>query len=227
LIEEKKEMQSSKTDMNFQSHWDKVYAEKPIDSLGWYEDMPEPSLSLIQKSGVNRSARQLHVGVGSSTLIDHLLAQGHQGIIASDLSEVALKNLSDRLGDKAERVQWIADDLSQPQRLQDLEPIDLWHDRAVLHFLVHEEDQETYFDLVRKIVKPGGHAIIAVFNLDGADKCSGLPVKRYNEHMLTEKMGDTFELTQAFDHTYTMPSGQTREYVYTVFQRKESAQSDR
>ncbi len=210
---------------NFQSHWDKVYSEKEIDTLGWYEDIPEPSLSLIEQTGITSDARQLHVGVGSSTLIDHLLVKGYQGIIASDLSDIAMETLRARIGAKAGDVQWIVDDLSRPEKLQDIAPIDLWHDRAVLHFLTKEEEQNAYFDLVRKLVKPGGFAIIAVFNLAGAEKCSGLPVHRYDEQMLMKKMGPDFELKEAFDHTYMNPSGQAREYVYTVFKRKDESRS--
>ena len=122
--------------------------------------------------------------------------------------------------EKSELVRWIVDDLTDPTELKSLEQIDLWHDRAVLHFFNEPEEQDTYFNLLRKLVKAEGYVIIAAFNLQGAPKCSGLPVFRYDAKMLQKKLGKEFRLLEAFDHTYTQPSGNTREYVYTLFQRK-------
>ena len=117
-------------------------------------------------------------------------------------------------------VRWIVDDLTDPDELLTLEQIDLWHDRAGLHFFQDNGSQDKYFNLLRKLVSPGGYVIIAAFNLNGALKCSGLPVFRYDAAMLQEKLGKEFQLKEAFDFTYTQPSGDTREYVYTLFQRK-------
>ena len=97
--------------------------------------------------------------------------------------------------------------------------IDLWHDRAVLHFFHERSSQDAYFALLQKLVRPGGYVIIAAFNLNGAPTCSGLPVFRYDARMLQEKLGENFKLLEAFDHTYTQPSGDTRAYVYTLFRR--------
>jgi len=205
---------------DLQSHWNKIYERSPIDKLGWYEEDPEPSLSLINKYLSNKDSRILNVGAGTSMLVDRLLEEGYEAVIANDLSLKALKQLKSRLGPEEHKVEWVIDDLTKPHALLKLYPVNLWHDRAVLHFFNDEEAQTTYFNLLRLLVAKDGIAIIAAFNLDGADNCSGLPVHRYNKEMLQSGMGPDFELLDAFNHTYTMPSGDTSEYIYTVFKRK-------
>ena len=207
-------------DKDLKSHWNNAYDKAAIDKLGWYEENPEPSLRLIKKCHLNKDASLLHVGAGATTLVDELLKQGYKNIIANDLSATALEKLRERLGNKSSEVKWVVDDLTKPTELNHLGEIDLWHDRAVLHFFNDKEDQDTYFNLIHKLVKKNGYVIIATFNLDGATKCSGLPVHRYDKNKLQAKLGNDFELIEAFDHTYKMPSGDTREYVYTLFKRK-------
>lgn len=202
------------------THWNKVYTRNKIEELGWYEKSPEPSIQLINKCNLNKNASILNVGAGASTLVDELLSIGYNKIIASDLSSVALKKLKDRIGEKeSSKVHWLVDDLTFPVELNKLEQIDLWHDRAVLHFFTEEKDSLSYFSLLKKIVKQNGFVIIAAFNLSGSPKCSGLPVHRYDENMLQEKLGSGFELMESFNYNYTMPSGDLRYYVYTLFRR--------
>ena len=203
------------------NHWNKVYQNSRVEILGWYEDHPEPSLRLIEKCHLAKDAAILNVGAGASTLIDRLLDKGYEHIIASDLSMEALNKLKERLGNQGNKVHWIVDDLTRANELKKLEPVDLWHDRAVLHFFTETKDQEAYFELIRKLVRPGGFVIIAAFNLQGAEKCSGLPVYRYDRAMLELSLGKEFALIESFDHTYTMPSGDTREYVYALFRRSQ------
>ncbi len=200
-------------------HWDNAYSNNDITKLGWYEEDPNPSLQLIQKCNLSKNARILNVGVGSSTLIDELLNLGYNNIIASDLSSTALQKLQTRLGSKNDAVQWIVDDLTNPKILSEIDTIDLWHDRAVLHFFTEQKEQDTYFSLLKKIVKHQGYVLISTFNTRGATKCSGLNVHRYNKTLLKEKMGSDFKLIEFFNYTYTMPSGDTRPYIYTVFKR--------
>lgn len=202
-------------------HWERVYEKNPVEELGWFESSPEPSLSLIEDCRLEKHAAILNAGAGATTLVDELLGLGYRHLIANDISQAALKELQCRLGPRlSEQVDWIVDDLTDPAKLYNLGHIDLWHDRAVLHFFNKDSEQQAYFDLLRKLVRPGGFVIIAAFNLDGAPTCSGLPVFRYNAPMLREKLGDDFKLLEAFDHTYTQPSGDTRAYIYTRFQRK-------
>jgi SAM-dependent methyltransferase len=206
-------------ELNLKSHWNNAYTKTEINKLGWYEENLEPSLRLIDKCNLNSDASILNVGAGATTLVDELLRQGYTNVIANDLSETALEKLKERLGEKSQSVKCIVDDLTKPTALINLDKIDLWHDRAVVHFFNDENEQNTYFNLVKTLVKDNGFVIIATFNLDGATKCSGLPVRRYDQQMLQEKLGKGFELLEAFNYTYTMPSGDTRAYVYTLFRK--------
>ena len=207
--------------MIMKTHWERVYQKSSVDKLGWYEANPEQSLSLIKQCHLKKDAAILNVGAGATTLVDELLETGYQNIIVNDISSSALEELQLRLGpNRSALVRWIVDDIINPGELQSLEPIELWHDRAVLHFFQDDVAQDAYFNLLRKLVKHEGYAIIAAFNLDGAPKCSGLPVFRYDAAMLQAKLGNEFLLKETFDYTYTMPSGDTREYVYTLFQRQ-------
>lgn len=213
-------MHRSPTQTSDWQHWDAIYQKSEIEKLGWHEENPQPSLRLIQACALPKDARQLHAGAGASKLVDTLLAEGFCNLIATDISGVALQKLKERLDENArEKVEWVVDDLTRPRKLLTLKSVDLWHDRAVLHFFTKEEEQQAYFDLVRKMVKPRGHVIIATFNLAGAKMCSGLPVKNYNATMLAEKLGPEFQLLEAFDHLYVTPSGGERPYVYTLFRR--------
>lgn len=202
-------------------HWERVYQHNAIDKLGWYESSAEPSLKLIELCELSRDAVILNVGAGATTLIDELIETGYQHIIANDISGEALKMLQLRLGlERSKQVRWIVDDLTKPVELGSLEQIDLWHDRAVLHFFNDQNQQDIYFNLLRELVKIDGWVIIAAFNLSGAPKCSGLPVFRYSASMLQKRLGKEFHLNNTFEYTYTQPSGDTREYIYTLFQRK-------
>jgi len=204
---------------NLKDHWDNAYENAVIQKLGWYEDFPEPSLRLIEKCNLDLNARLLNVGVGATTLIDELLRKNYRNILASDISETAIYELKSRLAENSKKVEWIVDDLIHPKELNKIESVDLWHDRAVLHFFNNKSEQDKYLSLLKNLVKQNGFVIIAVFNLEGADTCSGLPVFRYNEEMLSNKLGDDFSLQESFNFTYTMPSGDKRKYVYTLFKR--------
>lgn len=201
--------------------WDNVYEKQPTNQLGWYEENPTPSINLIESCQLSKEARILHVGAGASTLIDILLDQGYPNQIVNDLSPNALNQIKRRLGSKDNNIEWLVDDLIAPKALNKIDPIDLWHDRAVLHFFNQPEEQKTYFKLVHQLVKVNGYVIIACFNLNGASKCSGLPVSRYNAQMIQDQLGSQFKLMESFDYMYTMPSGEKRPYVYTLFRRLE------
>ncbi len=201
------------------NHWDSAYEANDISKLGWYEEFPEPSLQLIQNCDLSKNARVLNVGVGTSTLIDELVNQGYKNIIASDISGTAIDKLRTRLGSKKDTIEWIIDDITNPTHLSKIEPVDLWHDRAVLHFFTKKKEQNAYFSLLKKLVKLNGYVLIATFNKDGATMCSGLPVHRYDKDMLLEKLGVNFKLIKYFNFTYSMPSGDTRPYIYALFKR--------
>ncbi|MFK5880223.1 MAG: class I SAM-dependent methyltransferase [Flavobacteriaceae bacterium] len=203
---------------NLSTHWDNAYNNSPEEKLGWFETDLSPMLQLINKTGLGKSATILNAGAGSTTLIDALVKNKFSNIIATDLSKVALNNLSSRVGKG--NVTCIVDDLTNPIKLNTISPVDLWIDRAVLHFFTDEKDQKSYFDLINQKVTKGGFVILAEFSLEGAQKCSGLDVKRYSKETLSEKLGADFELIDSFDFIYQMPSGAERPYIYTLFRKK-------
>jgi ubiquinone/menaquinone biosynthesis C-methylase UbiE len=208
-------------DSLMKEHWNKVYSTRDVDKLGWYEEIPEPSIRLLSRCHINKDAFVLDVGAGASTFIDYLINQGFSNIIATDISEIALNKLKERLGkEQASKVRWIVDDITQPIQIQNLRDVSVWHDRAVLHFLLKENQQQEYLSTLKKVIKKGGYVIIAAFSLEGAKKCSGLDVKNYDQNMLVKFLGEDFTLLEYFDYTYYMPSGEPRPYIYTLFQKK-------
>ncbi len=205
---------------NLQNHWNKAYKINDTVQLGWHEDISTPTLELIKKTNLPKDATILNVGVGSSMIIDDLLRENYTNIIASDLSDESLKILKKRLSKKSKNVQFIVDDLTHSSKLKNLQNIDLWNDRAVLHFFVKKENQKKYFTLLKKVVKSKGFVILAEFSLKGAKKCCGLDVFRYTTEMLQEQLGNEFELKVSFNYTFINPTGGERPYIYTLFQRK-------
>ena len=206
-------------EIDYKKHWDKAYVMKPTEELGWYEKRSQQTLDLIEKTGLPKDAKILNVGSGSSTLIDDLLSMGYSNLIAADISAKALEVTKQRLNSNAGNVQFIQDDLTNPKKLNELENIDLWNDRAVLHFFRKEEEICSYFNLLKKLLKKDGYAIIATFALHGAEKCCDLTLRRYNTEMIQERLGKDFELIENFDFTYINPRGGERPYVYTLFKR--------
>lgn len=202
---------------NLSEHWDKAYRNNPEEKLGWFETDLHPMFRLINKTGINKSAQILNAGAGSTNLIDALLKNHYTNITATDISKVALNNLSSRVG--KEKLTCIVDDLTNPTILNKIFPVDLWIDRAVLHFFIDNKDQDSYFDLIRNKVKAKGFVILAQFSLEGAQKCSGLDVKQYSNEMFQDKLGSNFELIDSFDYIYQMPSGAERLYIYTLFRK--------
>ncbi|TYB78545.1 class I SAM-dependent methyltransferase [Bizionia myxarmorum] len=201
------------------SHWNTAYI-KDDNQLGWFEEDPQETMTLILKTQLPKTAKILNVGAGTTKLIDALLDAGYRNIIANDLSDMALEKLQARIKYSHDyKLPIVVDDLTQPKELESLEPIDLWIDRAVLHFFLKEEEQQAYFNLVKKIVAKNGFVLIAVFATDGAEKCCGLDVQRYNASMLEAKLGSEFELVSSFHHTFINPFGGERPYIYTLFKR--------
>jgi SAM-dependent methyltransferase len=205
--------------IDFKKHWNDAYLNNKTENLGWFEEKSEQTIALIKETKLPRNALILNVGAGSSTLIDNLLDEGFFNIIANDLSEEALKSLKNRIG-KNDKVKFIVDDLLNPLKLNKLENIDVWNDRAVLHFFLKEEEIKAYFNLLKKVLKPNGFVIIAIFSKNGAEKCCGLKLKQYDVEMLENELGTDFELKNSFNYTFLNPFGAERPYIYTLFQRK-------
>ena len=205
---------------DYKKHWNDAYLKSPINNLGWYEETPSQSIELIEACNLPKDALIFNAGAGATTLIEKLLDVGYSNIVVNDISSSALIELKNNLTSHSQsNITFLVDDLTNPNELFNLKNVDLWHDRAVLHFFTEKSQQDIYFDLLKKTVKIDGFVILAEFNLEGAKKCSGLAVFNYNEIMLQERLGNNFKLLRSFNYTYTQPSGNTREYIYTLFQR--------
>lgn len=207
-------------DYDFETHWNNAYRKTPVNSLGWYEENPEASLELIKECNLPKDSLIFNAGAGATTLIERLLIEGYTNIVVNDISSSALIELKNDLTQhNHSNVEFVLDDLTKPNSLLELKDVDLWNDRAVLHFFTKKEQRLAYFNLLKKAVKIRGYVILAEFNLEGAKKCCGLDVYNYNAEMLQEQLGNGFNLIKSFNYTYIQPSGNTREYVYTLFQR--------
>lgn len=198
-------------------HWDGVYSRTPEEKLGWYETDMNPTMRLVSKTKLPLSAKIINIGAGNSALVDELVNLGYNNLIASDISKVALDKTKSRIGE--EGVVYIVDDVTHPVQLREIDPVDLWIDRAVLHFFTEVKDQNSYFELLKSKIDLGGYVLMAEFNLSGATVCSGLSVFRYSKELLTERLGRSFELIDSFDHTYLNPSGGERPYIYALFRK--------
>lgn len=203
--------------MNAQQHWDEVYSQKGTDSVSWFRPRLDVSLNLITEVSSPDASRVIDIGAGASTLIDDLLALGYRKPAALDVSEAALAHSRRRLGSLAESVEWITADVTQPI---DLGHFDVWHDRAVFHFLVDPADRAKYVDLASRTVPVGGHAVLATFAIDGPDKCSGLPTERYSPESLAAAFAPAFVLVKELQETHVTPWGKEQAFTYALLRRK-------
>jgi 2-polyprenyl-3-methyl-5-hydroxy-6-metoxy-1,4-benzoquinol methylase len=198
--------------MDAKTHWEKVYTTREPEKLSWYKAHLETSLALIERAAHSRSVSIIDIGAGESTLVDDLVARGYENITVLDVSENALDVTKQRLGPLAAQINWIVADITQVQ----LEPsaYDVWHDRAVFHFLTSIEQRVAYIRKVMKAVKPGGHVIVSTFGPEGPTKCSGLEVMRYDAETLHEEFGPRFRLVESSKELHHTPFGATQQFVY-------------
>lgn len=207
--------------VDIEQHWNDTYLKIPSTNLGWYEEHASPSLKLIEQCDLAKDANIVNAGAGTSNIVESLLKLGFTNIVVNDIAAAPLAEMRDRLSDwKNASLEFVVDDLTKSRHLTKLRDVALWYDRAVMHFFTDAVSQNAYFDLIRQLVKIDGYVILAEFSLNGAQKCSGLPVVNYNKEMLCEKMGNDFELLNSFDYSFTQPSGDTRAYIYTLFKRR-------
>ena len=198
--------------MESKSHWEKVYAAKEATSVSWYQEHAECSLALVRNTEISRSAAIMDVGGGASTLVDDLLADGYSDVTVLDLSAAALSAAMQRLGTHAAKVQWLEADVTDATLPSSR--YDVWHDRAVFHFLTEPQQRQAYVETVFRSVKPGGHVIVATFAEDGPTQCSGLPVMRYAANELHAQFGDAFALVKHVKESHRTPSGVVQQFVY-------------
>ncbi|KJU86663.1 type 12 methyltransferase [Candidatus Magnetobacterium bavaricum] len=202
---------------NRKEHWDNVYKTKLPTQVSWYEENPEISLKLIKTTKVGTKANIIDVGGGASTLVDTLLLKKYKNITVLDISPSALAGSRERLGEQAHKVKWLEADITTAQPLS--EQYDLWHDRAVFHFLTDADDRKKYVQAVNQSLKVGGHLIIATFAIDGPQKCSGLEVVRYDEEGLHTEFGLNFELLNVIELDHTTPAKGVQRFLFCHFRR--------
>ena len=200
--------------MDAKTHWEHVYATKSANQVSWYRPHLDVSLDLVTKAVADRDARIVDVGGGEATLVDDLLAVGYRHVDVLDLSEKALQVAKDRLGEAAASVGWLRGDVTT--YAFEVNHYDLWHDRAVFHFLTEPTQRQAYVQQVMRAVKPGGHVIVATFGPEGPKQCSGLDVVRYDADSLHDQFGPRFELVEHQVEEHMTPNGTRQQFIYCM-----------
>jgi ubiquinone/menaquinone biosynthesis C-methylase UbiE len=203
--------------MSDKKHWDTIYETRQARQVSWFQEHAALSLQFIRNTGVTADAHILDVGGGASVLVDDLLNAGYRNLSVLDISATALHAAQARLADAAARVKWIEADITQLQLPE--ASVDVWHDRAVFHFLTDLLDRRRYVQTVLHAVKPGGHVIIATFAEDGPLKCSGLDIVRYRPDTLHQEFGAGFELLKSAKEVHHTPTGADQNFVYCYCRR--------
>ena len=198
--------------MNTKAHWESVYQTKGRNEVSWFREHLDTSLRVISNTGVGKAAVIIDVGGGNSTLVDDLLGHGFMDVSVLDISGKAITDTKERLGRKAQNVSWIEADITSVEL--PAEHFDVWHDRAVFHFLTDEQDRHKYVELVMRSLKLDGHIIVASFSLEGPKKCSGLDVMRYSPETMHDEFGNAFKLVESVGEMHNTPFGTTQDFVY-------------
>ena len=202
--------------MDNKQHWEQVYANKASNAVSWFQERADGSMRLIHLTNIGKDATIIDVGGGASTLIDNLLLENYSNLTVLDLSAKALDKSKQRVGNRADSVTWLEGDVTQ--LLLQAHHYDLWHDRAVFHFLTDPIDRKAYVQQVMKSVRPGGHVIVSTFADDGPDKCSGLPTMRYSPNSLHAEFGDAFKLLISEKEIHHTPFGTEQKFIYCYWQ---------
>ena len=198
--------------MDNKQHWDKVYGHKAPNAVSWYAPHLKTSLNLIHQASTDKSAAIIDIGGGESSLVDDLLAEAYQDISVLDISQKAIDVARNRIGDEANKVHWYCADITKATLPQGY--FDVWHDRAVFHFLTEEAQRVKYVAQVMSSVKHGGYVIMSTFGPKGPEECSGLGVVRYDTENLHGQFGKTFKLIKSSTELHQTPMGTTQQFLY-------------
>jgi SAM-dependent methyltransferase len=199
-------------------HWEGVYLQKSASEVSWYQPHLKQSLELITEAKVPLTAAIVDVGGGASTLVDDLLARGFRNITVIDLAAAALAQSQERLGDRAKWVRWLEGDATS--ELLATASVDLWHDRAVFHFLTEEPRRKAYVEQLGRCVRPDGFVLMSTFAPDGPERCSGLPVARYSPDEIVAALGPAFEKVAEAREQHTSPWGSGQSFSYALCRRR-------
>ena len=203
---------------DWKDHWERQYAAKAPTEVNWYQSHPQHSLSLIGDTGIGTTASIIDVGGGASTLVDHLLTAGYRDITVLDIARTSIERTQERLGDRSQRVTWVEHNITDyaPGRR-----FDIWHDRAVFHYLTVDYDRACYLETLHKTLKADGQAIIAAFTDSGPSQCNGLDVMRYSPEALSQVMGPRLRLVETLTEEHNTPNGGLQQFVYCRFCHKD------
>lgn len=201
---------------DMKEYWENVWTRKKSNEVSWYQKDPKISIDLILSTNLSKDARIIDVGGGDSNLVDRLLDRGFKDITVLDISAKALERTKERLGKNAEMVKWIECDIRE---LESGDRYDVWHDRALLHFLTSEEDLKNYVELTRKYVKEGGYLILSTFSTKGPMMCSGLDTKQFSEESMKKLFSSGFEHVKSFEEKHMTPFGTDQIFIYSVFKK--------
>lgn len=199
-------------DKTTQNHWDKVYETNNPGKVSWTQEVPKTSLDFIHSFGLSKSAKIIDVGAGDSKLVDYLLEEEFENITVLDISAKAIDKAKQRLGIKANKINWVVGDITdfQPETA-----FDVWHDRATFHFLTSAGQVTKYLNIARNSVS--GFLVIGTFSDKGPENCSGLPVKRYSENELTEELRNGFEKIRCITEDHITPFDTRQNFLFCSF----------
>jgi len=203
--------------MNLKAHWEKVFNSKKLSEMSWQQECPQKSLDLIGRTNLGSDVHLIDIGGGVSRLVDEVLKQKFRQITVLDISSAAIGQAKNRLGEFENKVEWIEGDVTTAV-LPDKQ-FDIWHDRAVFHFLTESNDRLLYLAQMCKSLKPNRFAIMATFALDGPQACSGLQVSRYSASSLAYELGEAFELLESCTERHITPWGSPQEFLYCLFRK--------
>ncbi|CAB1084836.1 hypothetical protein D1AOALGA4SA_12343 [Olavius algarvensis Delta 1 endosymbiont] len=195
-------------------HWEGIYQRLAPNEVGWHQTFPKMSLKSINRTSVGTGGRIIDVGGGTSSLTRHLLDMGYRDLTVLDISGKSIKKAKLQLGEKSSSTNWIEADITS---YEFKEQYDVWHDRAVFHFLTKTEDRKRYIDALNQALNLNGHLIIATFSLDAPPKCSGLPVVRYSPETLQKEFGQNFNPVEIYEEEHVTPSGAVQNFICCRF----------
>lgn len=201
-------------------HWENIYEEKDHKKVGWYQEYPAISLELLSRIHSTPEQSIIDIGCGASLLVDNLVSHGYTNITLLDLSEAALLSVKSRLGENGNIPQYLSKDIAS--EVQFPKKFDIWHDRAVFHFLIEGKKRNAYMSNLERSLSTSGHAIIGTFSLNGPNKCSGLDVVQYDTEKMKLEIPNDMELLDSITSTHVTPSGYEQEYMYFIISHKKA-----
>jgi 2-polyprenyl-3-methyl-5-hydroxy-6-metoxy-1,4-benzoquinol methylase len=202
--------------MDRTQHWENVYQTKNSTEVSWYEPDPKQSLDLILRVAGESRGRVLDVGGGQSFLVDRLLDAGFEHVAVLDISQTAIEATKARLSERASQVEWIVADITQRDSLGEF---DVWHDRAVFHFVTDADDRKHYVELLKRSLPIGGHFVVGTFAKGGPEKCIGLTIRKYDAATMQAELGPSFEPVECSEYLHTTPTGKPQQFFFGVYKR--------